>query len=61
MPGSERRREIRRRRHRRHKTKFLKARAAKANPSEKLVIAEKLRKLTPGAESIIRDLELEPR
>lgn len=59
MPGSERRRELRRRRHRSKKIPKLKQRAEKANPTEKKVIAEKLRLLTPGANDIIRELELE--
>ena len=61
MPRSERQREIARRRHRRVKTNLLKTRAAKASPSEKQVIAEKLRGLTPGAETIIKELDLEGR
>jgi hypothetical protein len=61
MPGSERKREIRRRRHRRTKTKWLRARAVKASASEKVVLAAKLRGLTPGAEQIIQELELESR
>jgi hypothetical protein len=59
MPGSERRRELRRRRHRRKKMPKLKARAEKASPSDKKVIAEKIRSLTPGAGSIIEALGLE--
>jgi len=61
MARSERQREIARRRHRRVKTKLLKARAAKASPSEKQVIADKFRGLTPGAETIIAALDLEGR
>ena len=60
MPGSERKREIKRRRHRREKVRLLKNRAQKASASEKAVIAEKLRALTPGAEHIIKDLQLDP-
>lgn len=58
MPSSERQRELRRRRHRRKKIPKLKARAAKASSSEKQVIADKLRALTPGAEIIIESLGL---
>ncbi|MEM9412299.1 MAG: DUF6800 family protein [Planctomycetota bacterium] len=59
MPGSERQRELRRRRHRKNKIPKLKQRAQKASASEKKEIAEKIRNLTPGAESIISDLGLE--
>ena len=61
MPASERRKEIKRRRHRRVKLDQYKKRLGKANVSEKAVIASKLRSLTPGAERIINDLELEER
>jgi hypothetical protein len=40
---------------------ILKRRAAKANTSEKLIIAGKIRRLTPGAEIIIETLGLEER
>lgn len=59
MPGSERKRELRRRRHRRIKVGKLKRRAEKANASDKQVIATKLRDLTPGANTIIESLGLE--
>ena len=61
MPASERRREIKRRRHRRKKMDQLKKRADKANASEKAAIAHKLRELTPGAEDVIGKLGLEER
>lgn len=61
MPGSERRRELRRRRHRLEKVNHIKKRAAKASASEKVVLCEKLRKLTPGAETLIEALKLEAR
>lgn len=61
MSGSERQRELRRRRHRTKKVAIYKRRAAKATVSEKLVIAEKLRKLTPGAELLIAAMALEER
>jgi hypothetical protein len=57
----ERMREIRRRRSRRKKLNILKKKAAKANTSEKLAIASKLRKLTPGAQVVIDTLGLEAR
>ena len=59
MPGSERQRELRRRRHRRRKVSKLKARAEKASASEKKVIADKLRALTPGCGTLIAELGLE--
>ena len=40
---------------------ILKKKAAKANPSEKIAIAAKIRKLTPGAEVVIANLGLEGR
>jgi hypothetical protein len=58
---SERKKEIKRRRHRRQKVALLKRRSAKATVSEKQVIAHKLRELTPGAEPIIEKLGLEGR
>ncbi len=59
--SSERQRELRRRRHRRVKIDQLKRRAATASVSEKNVIAEKIRKLTPGGEEIIAVMGLEER
>ncbi len=59
--GSEREREIRRRRSRRRKMDILKRKAAAANPSEKAIIADKIRKLTPGAEELMTRLSLEER
>lgn len=50
--GSERNRELRRRRHRKKKVVKLLERAAKSK-ADKTVIAEKLRNLTPGASQII--------
>jgi hypothetical protein len=61
MSGSERQREIRRRRHRKKKLGLWKNRIEKASPSEKVAIASKLRDLTPGAESIIATHALEDR
>jgi hypothetical protein len=51
--GTERQRELRRRRARSRKISNLSAKVKKANKSEKAVIAAKLRKLTPGAEQLI--------
>lgn len=59
--GSERRREISRRRTRRRKMGILKRRAATANSSEKAVLAHKIRQLTPGASVLIERLALEER
>jgi hypothetical protein len=58
--GSERQRELKRRRHRKKKVQHWTKRAAKASASEKLQIAGKLRSLTPGADVIIERLELDP-
>ncbi len=59
MGCSERQKEIKRRRHRKRKIAYLKLRLSKATVSEKTVIAEKIRNLTPGAEKVIKQLELE--
>jgi hypothetical protein len=58
---SERKKEIKRRRHRREQVAKLKKRATKATVSEKQIIAHKLRQLTPGAEKVIGTLKLEER
>ncbi|MBM4001220.1 MAG: hypothetical protein FJ297_17080 [Planctomycetes bacterium] len=57
----ERQRELRRRRSRRKKVAIYERKAAKANASEKTVLAQKIRALTPGAASIIGRLGLESR
>jgi hypothetical protein len=59
--SSERRRELRRRRHRRKKIRLFGRKLEKATVSERAVIADKLRDLTPGAEVIIERWELEKR
>ncbi len=60
MPsGIERNRELRRRRKRTKTYEKMKAKLAKATPSEKMEIARKLRLMTPGAEGLIRDWALE--
>ncbi len=61
MPISERGKEIKRRRHRRKKLGLLAKRLKKATVSEKVLIAEKIRNLTPGGEVIVKDWELESR
>jgi hypothetical protein len=58
MSGSERKREIRRRRHRRQKVAAFARKSVKASVSEKQAMAAKLRMLTPGAEQVINRLEL---
>ena len=57
----ERHKELRQRRHRKKKLNAFKRRLAKATPSEKAHIATKIRRLTPGAETIIATLGLEER
>lgn len=57
--GSERERELRRRRHRKKKVTKLLAKAQKASQSDKIAIADKLRNLTPGAAVIIEKHGLE--
>ncbi|MCA9193557.1 MAG: hypothetical protein KDB03_17415 [Planctomycetales bacterium] len=52
--GTERTRELRRRRHRRKQVSKLLKRAAKGSHADKSLIVEKLRKLTPGAVTIIQ-------
>ncbi len=59
MAGSERQRELRRRRHRRQKVAKLHKKLQSGSAGDKGVVAEKLRALTPGAEEIIRRWGLE--
>lgn len=56
---SDRAQEIKRRRHRKKKITLFKRKLKKATASERAVIAEKLRKMTPGAETVIANLGLE--
>jgi hypothetical protein len=58
---SDRHQEIKRRRKRRKKLVLFKKRLKKATVSERGVIADKLRKMTPGAETIIAAWSLEER
>lgn len=51
--GIERSRELRRRRQRKRKLTSLKRRADKASKSEKAVIAQKVRRLSPGADQLL--------
>ena len=59
MAGSERQRELRRRRHRKQKVSKLHKKLQTGAAGDKGVVAEKLRALTPGAEEIIRRWGLE--
>ena len=58
---SDRHQEIRRRRKRRQKLSMFKKRLKKATVSERTVMADKIRKMTPGAETIIEAWGLEER
>jgi hypothetical protein len=58
---SERKKELARRRHRRAKIHQLQRRAESASQSEKAVIADKIRQLTPGCAAVIDKLGLEER
>ncbi len=53
MTMCERKKELKRRRHRKKKLSQLAHRLKKATVSEKAVICEKVRKLTPGCEEIL--------
>lgn len=61
MPSSERRKEIKRRRHRRKKLGQLARRLQTATVSERASISEKIRKLTPGGRGIVDDWGLRER
>ncbi len=52
--GTERQRELRRLRTRTRKTRMILAKAEKATAAEKTELARKLRRLTPGADVIIK-------
>jgi hypothetical protein len=58
---SERKKELRRRRHRRKKVTIFARKLEKATVSERGVIAEKLRSLTPGGMQIVERWDLEKR
>ncbi len=55
---SERKQELKRRRHRKKKLKVFARKLVKATVSEKTVIAEKIRGLTPGCEVLIQNWDL---
>lgn len=61
MSISERKKELKRRRHRRKKVEVFKRRLEKATASEKSHIAAKVRKMTVGADEVISSLGLEER
>lgn len=61
MAGSERQRELRRRRKRKENLDEMKAKLPKASPSEKAEMARKLRRMTPGCEVLIERWGLEER
>ncbi len=58
MAGTERQRELRRRRNRSKKLTLLQKKAEKSSKAEKAVIAHKLRRLSPGAEQLIKAWKL---
>ena len=59
MGCSERRKEIKRRRHRKKKLAYFAKKSEKATTSEKGLIAEKIRLLTPGGQQIVLRMGLE--
>ena len=61
MPSSERRKEIKRRRHRRKKVAQFAKKLPKATVSERATMADKLRNMTPGGQAIAKAWELEKR
>lgn len=61
MSISERKKELRRRRHRTKKLGQWSRRLGKATVSERAAMAEKIRGMTPGAEVIIQQWGLEGR
>ena len=58
---SNRMKEVKRRRHRKKKVAKFQTKLKKATTSEKQAMAEKLRKLTPGAETLIAKMGLAER
>ena len=59
MGSIERKKELKRRRHRRVKVAQLKRRVGKATASEKAVIVEKIRRRSPGGAAIVAQLGLD--
>jgi len=58
VPISERKKEIRRRRKRRENYAEMKAKLPKADVATKAKIVEKLKKLTPGADDLVKVWDL---
>jgi hypothetical protein len=58
MAGSERKRELRRRRKRRIQMTKIRRRLVKATASEKQAVAGKIRKMTPGAKDVLNNFGL---
>lgn len=58
MSICERKRELRRKRHRREKYRIFKRKLLTATASERAAIAEKIRKLAPEPEVVLRNLGL---
>jgi hypothetical protein len=58
---SERKKELKRRRHRKKKFTAFARKLVKATVSERAVIAEKIRALTPGCEEVVARWDLEKR
>jgi len=54
----ERKKELKRRRHREKKLGILARKLQKATVSEKALIAEKIRKLTPGCDVVLKHWDL---
>jgi hypothetical protein len=61
VPCCERRKELKRRRHRRKKVAQFARKLPKATVSERATIADKLRSMTPGGQEIVDAWELEKR
>ena len=61
MSICERKKELKRRRHRKKKLTVLIRKLQKATASERGIIAEKIRNLSPGAEEIIKRLGIAER
>ena len=61
MPSSERQKEIKRRRHRRKRVAQFAKKLEKATVSERALMADKLRNMTPGGQVIVDNWELEKR
>ncbi len=57
--GTERQRELRRLRTRKRKTQMILVKAQKATAAEKVELVRKLRRMTPGADVIIKNAGLE--